>query len=110
LRAAIATVEHFEGRIELGPYGEVQVLFPPMLTAPTQTPPSAYASDPHTPSTLAHDPLVEQEARRHAHAAVEVIVFCAPVATHMISVRKKGEKLSAVCPPGQATVGGGVET
>jgi hypothetical protein len=81
-----------------------------MLTAPTQTPPSAYASDPHTPSTLAHDPLVEQEARRHAHAAVEVIVFCAPVATHMISVRKKGEKLSAVCPPGQATVGGGVET
>jgi hypothetical protein len=39
LRAAIATVEHFEGRIELGPYGEVQVLFPP----------NAYRPHPNTP-------------------------------------------------------------
>jgi hypothetical protein len=55
LRAAIQTVENLEGRIELGLYGEVQVLLPPVLTAPVATPPSLYASDPYTrtaPSTI----------------------------------------------------------
>lgn len=62
LSAAIATVEHFEGRIELGPYGEVQVLFPPMLTAPTQTP---LVPTPATPTPLAPLPTTRLSSRRH---------------------------------------------
>jgi hypothetical protein len=61
LRNALEAVEHHEGRVELGPYGEVQVLLPPVLTAPTQTPP---ASTPATPTPLPPPRTIRSTRRR----------------------------------------------
>lgn len=92
LREALETVEHHEGRIELGPYGEIVVAVPGRLTPPGE------------------DPFGEGEARQAITAAAEVIIHCAPVIRALLERQKKGERLSDLCPAGAVTAGGGIST
>jgi hypothetical protein len=100
LKDALATVEHHGGRVELGPYNEIQVLTPGAFTAP--------APDPYTPGALARDPLDEAAARQAVDAAAAVIVSCEHVVRHLLGAARKGQTLSSSCPEGPATIGGGV--
>ena len=90
LKDALATIEHHEGRVTIGDYGELVVAVPGTLTAPP------------------HDPLDEGEARQAVDAAADIVIFCSPVVRHLLETRKKSEPLSSICPAGNITAGGGV--